>query len=211
MNAKQSHLLNLLGQIRIYSLVDLILLSIALHANAYQFVGIILLHLGFLLFLEFTHKHKFRLPFPKYLWLILLIAGIIFYNNIAVLGFLLCSYLYVKKNIPKFSAYGPLFRGLQYYFLASGVLGFLHPIAFLAGGLLIIRNFAGDLRDITKDRQERLKTLPIIFGLKKDFKYIHLIMMLGTTSVWRYLSGISVVWLIPIFILQIGSYNLTPR
>jgi hypothetical protein len=208
---KQSILLNLFGQIRVYSLIDLTVFSIALHANHYQIAGIILLHLGFLLFLEFTHKHEFRVAFPKYLWCILLILGIIFYKNIAVVGFLLCSYFYVKKNSLTFGWSGPFFRGLQYYFLASGVIGFLNPISFLVAGLLIIRNFAGDLRDVSKDRKDGYKTLPIIFGLNKDFKHIHLITMLGTTFVWWYLSGINTLWLIPIFIIQVGSYNLTPR
>ena len=207
----QSKLLNLFGQIRVYSLIDLVLFSIAIKANSFQIAGIILLHLGFLLFLEFTHKHEFRIAFPKYLWIILLIAGLGFYQNIAVIGFLISSFFYVKKNLPKFGWSGPVFRGLQYYFLAAGIVGFFNPITFLASGLLFIRNFAGDLRDIVKDRKEGLKTLPIIFGLKKDLKHIHLLTMLGTTIVWWYLSGISVLGLIPIFAIQIGSYNLTHR
>lgn len=207
----QSALLNLFGQIRVYSLIDLVLFSIALHANHYQIAGIVLLHLGFLLFLEFTHKHEFRVAFPKYLWCILLTTGIIFYKNIAVIGFLLCSFFYVKKNSPTFGWSSPFFRGLQYYFLASGVIGFLNPISFLAGGLLTTRNFAGDLRDVVKDRKEGYRTLPIILGLKKDFKYFHLITVLSTTFVWWYLSGITALWLIPIFVIQVGSYNLTPR
>ena len=140
-----------------------------------------------------------------------MIAGVAFYPNVAVLGFLVCSFFYVKKNLPKFGWAGPFFRGLQYYFLSAGIIGFLNPISFLASGLLFTRNFAGDLRDIVKDRKEGLKTLPIIFGLNKDFKHIHLITMLGTTAVWWFLSGISALWLIPIFVMQIGSYNLTPR
>jgi len=208
---KPSLLLNLFGQIRVYSLVDLILFAIAIGSNKFQIAGIILLHLGFLLFLEFTHKHAFRIPFPKYLWAVLLVIGVILYKNIAVAGFLLCSFFYVKKNLSKFGSYGPFLRGLQYYFLASGIIGFLNPVSFLAGGLLIIRNFAGDLRDVVKDRGEGLRTLPIIFGLKKDFKYLHLLALFATTLVWWYLSGISALWLVPIFLIQIGSYNLTPR
>jgi 1,4-dihydroxy-2-naphthoate octaprenyltransferase len=207
----QSTLLNLFGQIRVYSLLDLILFSLALHTNHYQIAGIILLHLGFLLFLEFSHKHEFRVAFPKYLWCILLILGIIYYQNIAVVGFLLCSYFYVKKNSLTFGWSGPFFRGLQYYFLAAGIIGFLNPVSFIAAGLLIVRNFAGDLRDIIKDRKEGYRTLPIIIGLKKDVKYVHLIAILGTTFFWWYLSGITALWLIPIFVVQVGLYNLTPR
>lgn len=207
----QSKFINLFGQIRIYSLVDLLFFSIALRVTLFQIAGIIFLHLGFLLYLEFVHKHEFRMAFPKYLWAILLLIGIIFYNNLAVVGFLICSYFYVKKHLPKFGWSGPVSRGFQYYFLAAGIVGFFSPISFLIGGLLIVRNFAGDLRDVVKDRKEGLQTLPIIFGISRNYKSIHLITMLVTTAVWWYLSGVSILWLIPVFIIQIGSYNLTPR
>lgn len=208
---KITYFKNLFGQIRVYSLVDLILFAIAIGSDKFQIASIILLHLGFLLFLESRHKHNFRVPLPKYLWAVLIIAGTFFYQNIAVLGFLLASFLYVKKNSAKFGAYAPVARGLQGYFLAAGVAGFLNPLSFLAGALGAIRNFAGDLRDIVKDRGEGLKTLPIIFGLKKDFKQLHLLALFATTLVWWYLSGISGLWLVPVFLIQIGSYNLTPR
>jgi hypothetical protein len=207
----QSKLLDLFGQIRIYSIIDLVLLAIVLNANAFQAAGIILLHIGYLLYLEFVHKHKYRAAFPKYLWLVLFITGTIFYNSIAVIGFLICSFFYVKKKLALFGLFSPCLRGLQYYFLASGVAGFLNPVSFLACGLVIIRNFAGDLRDISRDRKEGFKTIPVLLGLKKDVKYIHLLAMMGTTFIWWYMSGISVLWLIPIYTVQIGSYNITAR
>lgn len=208
---ENSVFMNLFGQIRIYSLIDLILFSLAIHANSFQFTGILLLHLGFLLFLEYTHKHKFRVAFPKYLWFILLILGAIFYNNIAVIGFLVSSFFYVKKSQRQFGSLSPFFRGLQYYFLAGGIIGYTNSISFLAAGVLTLRNFTGDLRDTTKDQKDGYKTLPIIFGIKKNYKNIHLLTLMGTTTIWWYLSGINIVWLIPIFLVQIASYNLTPR
>jgi len=204
-------LLNLLGQIRTYSLIDLIILLIAIKADTFQLIGVVLLHLGFLLFLEYTHKHEYRMPFPKYLWVFLLLIGIFFYKSFFVIGFLICSFFYTKKNLPNFGPYGPLLRGLQYYFLISGIIGFLSPVSFLAGGLLVLRNFAGDLRDITKDKKEKLKTLPIILGFNKDIKYIHLISMLLTTFIWWNISDLSIIWLIIIYLIEIGTYNLTPR
>jgi len=210
MRSKNS-LLNLFGQIRVYSLIDLILLIVAINADKFQLLGVIFLHLGFLLFLEYTHKHKNRMPFPKYLWAFLILIGIVFYQSFFVIGFLLCSFLYTKKNISNFSPYGPFLRGLQYYFLTAGIIGFLNPICFLAGGLLVLRNFAGDLRDITKDKKENIKTLPIILGFNKDRKYIHLIFLLLTTFVWWNISDLTIIWLIVIYLIQIFSYNLTPR
>lgn len=208
---KTEYLLNLAGQIRIYSLVELIVICIAIKADWFSFAGIILLHLGFLLYLESVHKHKYRAGFPKYLWIGLICAGIVFYNNPAVIGFLVFSFLYAKKNIRCLSPYSPLFRGVQCYFLISGVIGFLSPLSFVFLGISAVRNFIGDLRDVTKDRKEGLKTLPIVLGFKKDMKRAHLIALLFTTLAWWYLSGISVLWLVALYLVQIGSYDLTPR
>lgn len=208
---EKSTFMNLLGQLRLYSLIDLVLFSLAIQADRSQMIGIVLLHIGFLLFLEFTHKHSFRVAFPKYLWVAFFIGGSILYKNIAVVGFLMCSLFYVKKNSPAFGWFAPLSRGLQYYFLASGVIGFLNPVSFLAGGLLALRNFFGDLRDTVKDRKEGYKTLPVIFGLKRDFKYLHLLATLGTTFVWVCLSSINIVWIVPLFFIQVVSYSWTPR
>lgn len=208
---RQSKLLNLIGQLRIYSLIDLFLFAFALKSDISQILGIFFLHLGFLLYLEFIHKHKNRVPFPKFLWIIFIFIGVFFYKDIALVGFLVCSVFYTMKTMGNWGWASPVFRGLQYYFLAAGIVGFLNPISLLSFLLLVIRNFAGDLRDVTKDTAEGMKTLPIILGIKSDFKYIHLITLLGTTSVWLYISDISAMWLVPVYFIQIINYNLTSR
>jgi 4-hydroxybenzoate polyprenyltransferase len=91
---------------------------------------------------------------------------------------------------------------MQGYFLTAGITGFLNPLCFLAGGLFALRNFAGDLRDITKDRKENMKTLPVLLGVKKPIKHIHLIFVLLTTLVWWKISGISITWLITAYALS---------
>ena len=116
-------LINLIGQIRIYSLVDLIVLMIAIQATSFQLGGAILLHIGFLLFLEHIHRHRYRASFPRYLWILITVIGIYLYRSFFVVGFLLCSFLYTQKNHPSFSPYSSFFRGLQCYFLTAGVLG----------------------------------------------------------------------------------------
>ena len=208
---RKNYFTNIIGQTRIYSIIDLILFLFAISANNREFAGIILLHLGFLFYLEYSHKHKERVQISKLSWIILLIAGIILFNKLAVIGFLIFSFLYVHKNKTYLGAYAPFFRGAQFYFLASGIAGFLNPLSFLAFGLLTIRNFAGDLRDVTKDKKAGMKTLPIIFRFKKDFKYLHLIAILITSFIWWFLAGISIIWLISAYVLQVLTYNLTPR
>ncbi len=128
-----------------------------------------------------------------------------------MVGFLICSLFYTRKNLPRFGIYGPFLRGLQYYFLCAGVIGFLNPLSFIVGVLLVIRNFNGDLRDISKDKKEGLITLPIMLGFRKDIKSIHLVSMLCTSFIWWCISDISILWLVTIFIIQIWSYNITPR
>lgn len=117
-------ILNIIGQIRLYSIIDLILFSLALKVDNPTIAGIILLHLGFLFYLESIHKHSNRIKIPQLIWIILIIAGIFYFNNIAVIGFLVFSFLYSHKNKNYLGPYSPFFRGMQYYFLAAGVLGF---------------------------------------------------------------------------------------
>jgi len=207
----RNYFINIIGQLRIYSLVDLILFAFAIKSSNFELAGIVLLHVSFLYYLESIHKHSNRILIPKFIWVIIGIAGIVLYTSLAVLGFIIFSILYAKKNSPKFSPYSSFFRGAQMYFLAAGVVGFLNPLAFLAFGLLFVRNFAGDLRDIVKDRKEKMKPLTIMLGLKHSYKWVHLIILLVTTFVWWYIADISIFWLMGIYVIQILTYNLTPR
>lgn len=202
---------NYVGQLRIYSLIDLILLLIAVRANSYEFTGAILLHLGFLLYLEYVHKHPYRKSFHPSLWIIITILGIIFYAKLAVIGFLTFSFLYAEKQKKSLGPYSPLFRGLQIYFLVGGITGLTAPLSILSGSLIALRNFAGDLRDVTKDKKEGLRTLPILLGFKKDHKNLHLISLFITSIVWIYIAKISILWILPTYILQYITYNITPR
>lgn len=204
-------LLNILGQVRIYSLIDLILLCFALRADRAEFVGIIALHLGFLFYLEHQHKHKYRNKIPSFIWSFLLIVGIYFYNNSAVIGFLIASYFYTKKNKSYFGALSPFMRGFQMFFLSAGIIGFVDPFSRYAGLIFFMRNFNGDLRDIEKDRKERLKTLPIMLGLRKDWKNIHFYTLLVSSAVWWSFSELNLIWLVLVYVIQYLSYNKTPR
>lgn len=207
----KNKIINIIGQVRIYSLIDLALFGFAIGSNYYELAGIILLHLSFLFYLEYTHKHHYRLSIPKYIWIILGVLGIIFYQNWFVIGYILASIFYVRKNQKNVSPWAPASRGFQYYFIAAGILGWFHWVAILSFFLLFWRNFAGDLRDIVKDRKEKMNTLPIVLELKKDWKKIHLISTFGTSFVWVYLLNINFLWLLPIFLIQYLTYNITTR
>ena len=202
---------NYLGQLRIYSLIDLFILLIAIRATNYEFIGVILLHIGFLSYLETRHKHSYRKMIPNYLWIVLSLIGSIFYWHIEGILFILFSYLYTKKNIGYLATFSPIARGLQLLFLVAGIVGYINKFTLIAFILLSIRNLCGDLRDVVKDRSENMKTLPIILGFEHNIKHIHLVATLATTFIWFQYTDLNYLYLVPIFLIQILTYNLTPR
>ena len=204
-------LANYVGQLRIYSLVDLTLLLIASMASKYELTGALLLHISFIAYLESRHKHKYRLSIPNLVWIMLLIAGTIFYKHIEVIPFVIFSFLYTSKNKKNLGAFAPLFRGLQLFFLIGGIAGYSSIITLISFPLTFIRNLAGDMRDIEKDKKEGMTTLPIILGMKKDIKYIHFIILIITSIVWWTFTSLSWIWIAGTIIVQAMTYNLTAR
>ncbi|MFA6268804.1 MAG: hypothetical protein WCW13_03955 [archaeon] len=200
-----------LGIIRIYSLLDLILLLIAAGATNYTFAGAIILHLGFLAFLEHTHAHKYRIKIPLIISITLFVIGLIFYQKLEGIGFIVFSIIYSNKNKTPYSKLSPFARGAQHLFLIGGISGFFSILPWIAFVLLTIRNFAGDLRDATKDRKEKMQTLPIELGVKKDYPYLHLVLLFTTTFIWIILTKINLLYLIPIWLIQLLSYTITKR
>ena len=205
-------IMNLAGQIRIYSLVDLMLLLVAVNATSNQFVGSICLWIGFLLFLEAGHKHSYRKKFPKGSWIILWMIGLYFFHQPEALGFIVLSILYTQKNKWNFALISPIVRGLQTIVLLWGITGHVGAFVMLAGILITIRNLLGDIRDSYKDSQENKKTLPVLLNYKPQAKYIHLCgCFLTSTAWWIYSSGLSFLWLIIIWVIQAVSERWTPR
>jgi 4-hydroxybenzoate polyprenyltransferase len=202
---------NYLGQCRIYSLIDLALLLFATKATPQEFVGVLFLHLGFLAYLEIKHAHSYRNIVPKWLCIGLFIIGIVLYPHLEVLGFLVCSYLYTQKNKKPFGYFSPIARGLQYFFLVAGIIGYNSFLVWIVLVLVTIRNFVGDLRDVNKDKKEGMETLPAFFGIKKDIKYMHLVFVLITSLVWRHFANLSILTLLFVWIVEVFTYNLTPR
>jgi len=203
--------LNYLGQARIYSLVDLILLLLATHASTGKLWGAILLWLGFLALLESQHHHSYRAKVPAMLWVILFAAGVTLYGWIPGLIFVAASVFYTLKDKKFWGATSPLFRGFQSYVLVGGISGYSAGLAMIAGILTLIRNLLGDVRDAGKDSKEGTKTIPVLLGQKKNTKHIHLAGVVLTSLVWWYLGGLSVWLLIVAIVIEVTSYNLTPR
>jgi hypothetical protein len=204
-------ILNYIGQLRIYSLVDLVILLIVVKATSFESIGIFCLHIGFLAYLESRHSHKQRAKTPKWLWIFFGIPGIFFYNHWEAVLFLVCSYFYTKKNSMIWSVFSPFFRGLQYFFLLAGVVGYCHQLPWIAFLVLLVRNTMGDWRDIRKDSKEEMKTIPMIFGLRKNLKYGHLVAMILSTTIWWTYSNLPFYILLLCLLIETTTYNLTPR
>jgi len=216
--SKKSKLINIIWQVRIYSLVDLFLLIYILWVNISVWIWIILLHISFLFYLEFTHKHSYRFLISKYVWLIIWMTWVLFFTfeksislNIWVIWYILSSMLYVRKNSKYFWLFSPFARWMQNYFIVAWIIWFLNPISFYVFLLFFVRNFAWDLRDITKDISEWMKTMPVFLGFRNDYKYIHITSLFMTSFFWWYIWNISVLWLLLIFVIQILTYKITTR
>ncbi len=203
--------MNYLGQLRLYSFVDLILLLLATHTAPIHILGALILWLGFLLLLESRHKHSYRKQFPSFLMPLLLAFGLILYGRIEGLIFILLGYLYSQKTGKSWGIFSPLIRGLQPFVAVGGLLGYRNPLTWWAFGGTVIRNLLGDVRDVAKDTSESMKTIPIALGLKTGPRYIHLAGTLATSSLWCYLGHLPLPYLIIAWIIEITTYNWTPR
>jgi 1,4-dihydroxy-2-naphthoate octaprenyltransferase len=202
--------LNYVGQLRLYSLADLVLLLVALRTGLPQLFGAVILHLAFLAYLESRHAHEYRAKVPRWIAYILAIFGLFLFGRVAGLLYLLTSYLYTKKT-KNLGGFSPIFRALQNLFIVAGIIGYLSPLTYVVATIFFLRNLAGDFRDVEKDIKEGVKTLPIILGFKKSIKNIHLIATIITSVIWWSISTISIVWLVIVVFLELITYDLTPR
>lgn len=204
-------LVGIIQNLRLYSFVDFILLLYILGARDLVFIGGVSLWIFFLLYLEWRHNHAYRHRGPLWLWLFFLLVGVLLFPTLYAALFVLFVFLYTEKNRGWWGVLGPFFRSAQMMTLTSALVG-LHSIYVIPIGILsFIRNLLGDFRDVAKDKKEGLKTIPVMLGFTKNIRYIHLVGVLATTSIWWAYSGMSMFILIAIWSLQLASYEFTPR
>lgn len=201
----------LIGIIRIYSLVDLVLLLVASKAISLQFIGAILVWLAFLFFLEWKHRHSYRVVPPYLLWVLLALIGLILYPTVETLLFFACSYMYSLKINGRFGIISPVFGGLNRFFLIAGITGYAIALPWVVFVAILLRNLLGDVRDAGKDAKEGLKTFPVLVGLRTNVPYIHMYGVVGTTLLWWWFAHLNVVVLIIAVLIEVSTYNLTPR
>ena len=159
---------------------------------------------------EYKHSHNYRAKVPFLVVPVMTAIGISFYWHIESAGYILTSYLYTKKT-KKLGWFSPFARALQNFFIVAGIIGYASYLTLLIPVIFFLRNVLGDFRDTTKDRSEGLRTIPVMLGFSKSYKHIHLIGLLATSAVWLVIGGFNLFWLVPIYIVEIGTYNLTSR
>ena len=204
--------LNYFGQIRLYSLIDVFVFATALSRNTQYIFGVVLLWLSFLLYLEAQHKDRLRLRVKNIAWVITYIPTLFLLPIQIAIAFGVLGVIYAMKKKVKFIGLtSPIWRGAQNFVIAF----FLNPtLAAVAFVLVAFRNLMGDFRDVRDDREDNMKTIPIILGFTKNQHwafYGHLIFVLVTTYTWLQDSFLDKAWLIPILVLQVLVYPITPR
>ncbi|HET8863723.1 MAG TPA: hypothetical protein VFM94_10795 [Solirubrobacterales bacterium] len=205
-------LLNYLGQLRPYSYADLWLLLAAGGAGAIGFAQASALWFAFLIYLEWRHRDRGRRPWPWAAWAGLGLFGLLLGPSPAVACFAALCVLYAsKKAFPRLALISPLINGLlkaSLLFVATGVAG---PFALLVAVLTGIRNLAGDMRDVVKDRAENVETIPVRLGFKHDHPVLYPAALAATSAVWV-IYGDLPVWVLALaWLVELTTYRLTPR
>lgn len=199
------------GQLRLYSLVDFGLLLYAFDVSRLYMVGAISLWIGFLAYLEWRHSHVNRLPVPAIVWILCFGLGVFLIPSVFTLAFIFLCVLYAEKIGGIFGLVSPLVRGVQTVVILSGLVSPFSSQIIVSGFAVALRNLLGDFRDTQKDRRQGLRTVPVVLGLKNDYRYIHLVGILATSFLWWSWSPLPFIVLVVVWGIEIVTYNLTSR
>lgn len=203
--------LTYVGLMRVYSLVDLLLLTAAARATETEAFGILLIWLASLAHLEYEHAHPNRPPVPAYCAPLFLLVGLVFFQRAEGAIAFVAMYCYSHKHTPRAGLGSPFWRGLFNFFIVAALTGYAHPLPYLAYLLIVFRNILGDARDVIKDRAAGMTTIPMILGLDRDRPRLHLAALGGTTIVWWSLTNLPIVTLLAALAIELLTYRLTPR
>jgi len=203
---------NYIGQLRLYSYADLVLLLVAVDADATQLLAVSLLWFGFLIYLEWQHRDPGRRPWPAATWILLWLAGIAVSHTLAVVPFLVLSMLYAgKKAVPQLACVSPLVSGGtkgSLLLLVPGVGAWQIALVIVLTGL---RNLAGDFRDTLKDGREGVRTIPVRLDVRRDMPAVYPIGLATTSAAWVLLGRLPLWSLLAVWAVEAMTYPLTPR
>jgi hypothetical protein len=203
---------NYVGQLRLYSYADLVLLLLAVGAAAEELTQASLLWLGFLVFLEYVHRDRGRARWPVWAWIGLLVAAVAIRPTPLLIPFAVFAAVYtMKKAFPPLALVSPFINGClkgSLVCLVPSVAIWQVVVVVLLTGL---RNLAGDLRDVEKDRSEDVRTLPVRAGIGKDVRWVYPVALASTSTVWTIIGGLPVWALVVALVIQATTYRWTPR
>lgn len=206
------HVLNYVGQLRLYSYVDLVLLLLAVDASALEIVQCSLLWLGFLVFLEWRHRDRGRLRWPWYAWGGLWATAMVMGHVPELLPFFAVAIAYAnKKRFTILAMVSPLVNGAIKGALVLIVARTRVDAIVIVTLLTAIRNLAGDFRDVIKDRSEKVATVPVRLGVRRDLPALYPTALVMTSTFWTVWGSLP-AWLLAIAVaVQLATYRLTPR
>ncbi len=204
---------NYLGQLRIYSYVDLVLLLIAAGATVREIGTCSLLWFGFLIYLEWLHRDAGRLRWPWAAWVAPWAAAALWAHNPGAVAafFVVCVGYTLKKRVPALASLSPMTNGAVKATLLLLVAAATLPFAALVWAATAIRNLLGDMRDIEKDRREHVRTIPVRLGLQRDIRWLYPLGLALTTALWTATAGLPAWLLVCAWAVQAATYRLTPR
>ena len=203
-------LVNYIGQLRPYSYADILLLLAWLNSSWSSVAGASMLWFGFLVYLEWQHRDRGRLHWHWLVWISLWICGIAILSFAAV-PFVIAAVLYSqKKRFPVIAIVSCLINGLVkgLLLLSIGVADFRTLVVV---GVMSFRNLMGDLRDVDKDREEGVQTLPVHLRVAHSIPLVYPITLLLTSLLWIVLGHTNFVWLVAAWGVQLLTYSWTPR
>ena len=208
-------LLNYLGQLRLYSLANLMFMLVVAGASweTLRFWSAVGLWVGFLAYLESHHRHEGRARIPEkwawYCWIgVLLIQP---HASGIVAWMMALSAVYSWQKTGYWGLVSPIVRGLQTIVL---VWGFPTPqnrqLLVVIASAMTIRNIFGDARDTSSDRAAEMKTWPVVLKMG-DHLFLHWIAVMATTWLWWWFSGFSVWVPLGLNVLETSTYWRTTR
>jgi len=206
---------NYLGQLRAYSFVDMTLLCMTLSTSTIRVAGTLLLWLGFLVYLEGMHRDSGRLLWPRWVAPLLFATGAALTGSWLVAPFIIMCHIYaLKKELVVVGILGPLLNGLLKVVMVLPLAmenergWFILSLVMVA---MTLRNFAGDLRDVQKDRQANTITPAVWLGMRRDVRWVYPSALAATSTLWWTLGDESVWLLGAVYAIQAVTYRLTPR
>ncbi|GHH67355.1 hypothetical protein GCM10017673_14220 [Streptosporangium violaceochromogenes] len=203
---------NYVGQLRVYSYADLLLLLPAVRADVPAMAGISLLWFGFLIHLEWRHQDAGRLRWPWYAWAGPWAVGAAIFHGPQVVPFLALAVGYaLKKRSRSLCAISPLLNGGLKVALIALVPGVPAGTCALVFAVMTVRNLLGDMRDAAKDAKEGVGTIPVLLGLRTNTPWVYPAGLAFSSGLWTVLGDLPPWWYAVALLVQAATYHLTPR